>query len=425
MNTVSRHGLWGRISFLMALAVGLALSGCGRIQNPHPGAQPKRSSWYFFNYTIPSAGLASTPAEAPSEVPRFDAATLHLLVETNYFPANVIQNFTDVYGAQVTVTCYKNNRELYRTITRQVTVVKPPGDTPSAGAPTGTVPSYDVLMAPGFMIERFIKEDQLAELDPKALPNLKNLGTEYRVVPYDPGNKHSIPYLWSTAGIAYNYNHLDRHPQKWTDLFEPHPLDAATVKGKLSILPSPRRVIAAGLLSLGYAPNSDNPAEIDAASQFVLEQMKKNHFQIRGMDLPEALASEEILLAMARSSDVAEAAASNANVFFCVPDDGSWITVDNFAIPKNVPPETRTVALAFLNFMLQPTQAGEVSNFSFHASTLPEARAYIHAAVRNGPAFTLPPKSLLQLDSDIQTNKFSDEFWRQVGGSADDEVRLH
>ena len=36
------------------------------------------------------------------------------------------------------------------------------------------------------------------------MTNIGNLGAEWQNPGYDPGNAHSIPYMWWTTGIAYD-----------------------------------------------------------------------------------------------------------------------------------------------------------------------------------------------------------------------------
>ena len=42
------------------------------------------------------------------------------------------------------------------------------------------------------------------ELDQSLIPNVKNLAAEWADPEYDPGNKHSMPYMWWTTGFAYD-----------------------------------------------------------------------------------------------------------------------------------------------------------------------------------------------------------------------------
>ena len=64
--------------------------------------------------------------------------------------------------------------------------------------------TYDVAVPSEYMIEKMRKEDLLIPLDHSKLPNLKYIDPRFIDLPFDPGNKYSIPYFWGTVGIVYN-----------------------------------------------------------------------------------------------------------------------------------------------------------------------------------------------------------------------------
>ena len=65
---------------------------------------------------------------------------------------------------------------------------------------------YDVVVPSASFLERQIKAGVFMKLDRAKLPNLVNMDPEImqRVALHDPGNEHSVPYLWGTTGIGYN-----------------------------------------------------------------------------------------------------------------------------------------------------------------------------------------------------------------------------
>ena len=51
-------------------------------------------------------------------------------------------------------------------------------------------------------------------LDHSLLPNIVNLGAEWADPGYDPGNAHSIPYMWWTTGVAYDTAKVSGEPDQ-------------------------------------------------------------------------------------------------------------------------------------------------------------------------------------------------------------------
>ena len=61
---------------------------------------------------------------------------------------------------------------------------------------------FDLSFPISVDIPALLAKSAIIELDKSLLPNIGNLGTEWSDPGYDPGNAHSIPYMWWTTGIA-------------------------------------------------------------------------------------------------------------------------------------------------------------------------------------------------------------------------------
>ncbi|MDB5993989.1 MAG: extracellular solute-binding protein, partial [Pseudomonas sp.] len=65
---------------------------------------------------------------------------------------------------------------------------------------------YDVVVPSNHFLARQVKAGAFLKLDRAQLPNFKNLDPKLLALleKNDPGNEHSVPYLWGTNGIGYN-----------------------------------------------------------------------------------------------------------------------------------------------------------------------------------------------------------------------------
>ncbi|MHB8522039.1 MAG: polyamine ABC transporter substrate-binding protein [Limisphaerales bacterium] len=391
MKLDCRIRAFGQTVLLVLLA--LTLPGCGKINNPHPDAREKRGL-IFFNYFVENRmETANAGTKASDNRQIYEGLTLRVLVWTNYLPTAVLKGFTDRFGAQVAVSYYDTNDELYDRLAR--------------GEP------FDVVMPAGFMLQRLIERGMVRELNHKSLANLRYLDPEYHTNLFDPGNAHAIPYLWSTAGIAYNFNHLDHIPHKWADLLDPDPAHATGLSNRVSLLPGPVRAIAAALVHLGHSPNSNDTKDLDAAAEVLQTQMEKVHFRFLGGALADALVSEDILMAQAYSSEAERARRRNPHINFTLPEDGVWLTVDHLAIPATTDAQHKVLAEAFINYLLDPVIAAKVVNYSRHASTLSEARAFVEPEVKLGPPYLRPDHIVLQM-YDRQGDAYRQLLWDRM-----------
>ncbi len=71
--------------------------------------------------------------------------------------------------------------------------------------------------------------------------------------PFDPGNKHCVPYQWGTTGIGYRAGYPffeENPPDSWAYVFEPELLEQYADDG-INVLNDPRELTAAALLLSG------------------------------------------------------------------------------------------------------------------------------------------------------------------------------
>ncbi|MCF5799897.1 extracellular solute-binding protein, partial [Pseudomonas sp. PA-1-5A] len=87
---------------------------------------------------------------------------------------------------------------------------------------------YDVVVPSNHFLARQVKAGAFLKLDRAQLPNFKNLDPKLLKLleQNDPGNAHSVPYLWGTNGIGYNVDKVKQvlgidRIDSWAVLFEP------------------------------------------------------------------------------------------------------------------------------------------------------------------------------------------------------------
>ena len=77
-----------------------------------------------------------------------------------------------------------------------------------------------------------IKAGMVIELDHSKFPNMANIDEPFKDATFDPGRKHSIPYMWGTLGIGYRKSKVDaKAVDSWKLL-----LDSDKLAGRISLL---------------------------------------------------------------------------------------------------------------------------------------------------------------------------------------------
>ena len=81
-------------------------------------------------------------------------------------------------------------------------------------------PGYDVIVPTNDFVERIIAAGMLMPLDHAAIPNMANIELAFRDAAFDPGRRHSIPYMWGMLGIGYRKSRCDGAPDSWRWLYD-------------------------------------------------------------------------------------------------------------------------------------------------------------------------------------------------------------
>src|SRR5262245_19808244 len=128
---------------------------------------------------------------------------------------------------------------------------------------------YDIVVPTAPFLERQIKAGVYLTLDKSKLPNLKNMDPEImqRTAAHDPGNEHSLTYLWGTVGLGYNPDMVKKALgtdtiDSWAALLDPAKASKLAKCG-IAILDAPTDVFGSVALYKGIDPNREKPADLE------------------------------------------------------------------------------------------------------------------------------------------------------------------
>ena len=215
--------------------------------------------------------------------------------------------------------------------------------------------SYDVAMPSEYAIEKMKKNDLLIPIDHSKIPNLTNIDPYFLDLPFDPGNKYSIPYFWGTVGIAFNPSLLDGQTfESWEDLWDP------SLKQEVILVDGAREVMGMGLNTLGYSLNTKDEGQLQEATD-KLKTLSPNIKAIIGDEIVETMRRGESAVALVWSGQAADIMYVNEDIDYAVPKEGSNLWFDNMIIPKTA--ANVEGAHQFINFMLDPKIAAQNADY--------------------------------------------------------------
>jgi putrescine transport system substrate-binding protein len=357
-----------RRTAILALGCALLVSACGGGKSGTEG----------------SATVAASSAPESSAAPD-SGKVLNLYIWSDYLAPNALSDFEKQTGIKVHVSYFDTNETL---------------ETRLLAGHSG----FDVVVPTASYFERQIKAGVYLTLDKSKLPNLKNMDGQLmsRVALHDPDNAHGVIYTWGTNGIGYNEKMIkalmpEAPFDSWRMVFDPA-VASKIAKCGISVLDSPAEMLRVVLSYLGRDPNSQKPEDL-AAGEAALTKIRPYIRNINSSEYIEALANGDICLAVGYNGDVLQARdrARDANkgieIKYVVPKEGSILWFDMLAVPKDAPDVES--AYAFLNYMMIPRVAADVSDFRRYATANAAAQPLVQPAVRDDPGI-YPPKELRQ-----------------------------
>ena len=318
---------------------------------------------------------------------------LRIFIWEEYIDPEVFRLFEREFGAKVIEDNYGSNEDMRAKL--------------QAG---GAV--YDLVVPSDYMVVLLRKEGLLLPIDLSRIPNLQYLGVRFRDPPYDPGHRYSVPYQWGITGIGYNKSQVIPPPTHWSDLFAPARIEP--YKNRISMLNDMREVIAAALVASGHSPESTDPQHL-AQAQALLLQQKPFLAKYDSESFEDSLASGETVLAQGWSGEIAMAQAQNPDIAFVVPAEGTFVFVDNWAIPKGA--RQKELAEDFVNFVLRPEISAMIVNHARYASVNEAAKVFIKPEILNGPSYYWPEGTKLWWLHDFSdAGRLYERVWLELKG---------
>jgi spermidine/putrescine transport system substrate-binding protein len=312
---------------------------------------------------------------------------LNLYNWSDYVAKSTIPEFQKQTGIQVTQDFFSSNEELLAKL--------------QAGG-TG----YDVIVPSDYMVSIMVKSDILEPLDMSKIPNFKNVGKNFKGLPYDPTNKYTVPYQWGTTGILYNQKKLGTLEPSWDPMWDP------ANRGKIGMLNDERETPGAALYKLGYSVNSKNKEQLDEAEA----ELKKQKPLLRGyfdstQNRPSVI-NGDLLLGHVFSGDAFLALSQDDDLDYIIPEPAATRWTDNMAIPKGA--EHPDNAHKFINYILGAKTGATLSNYTYYNTPNEAALPMIDGSLKDLPGYQLEPSVFdrLQIIEDVgsATREYSTLF---------------
>ena len=289
----------------------------------------------------------------------------------DYIDPSLIKRFEKEYNYKVIYETFDSNESM-------MTKIKQGGT------------AYDLTIPSEYMIQKMVKQDMLIPLDHSKIKGLENIDERFLDIPFDPGNKFSIPYFWGTLGIIYNDQFVkEGQIQHWNDLWDD------SLKNNLMLIDGAREVMGLALNSDGQSLNSKNDDQLEKASK-KLDKLTPNVKAIVADEIKMYMINGESAAAVTFSGEAASMLEENDHLHYVIPEEGSNLWFDNFVIPKTA--KNIDGAYDFINFMLKPDVAAQNAEYIGYSTPNKKALDILPKEITSDPQFYPSDKIIEHLE---------------------------
>ncbi len=262
------------------------------------------------------------------------ADEVNLFGWSEYIPQEVLDGFTSETGIKVNFETYASNEELLSKLVA------------GGGA-------YDIVQPSDYTAEVMIRRGMLAPLDPAKLPNLRNIGAQFRSLPHDPQGKFTVPYMTGTVGIVVNTEKVKDPIKGYKDVFK------EKFKDRLVVLNDNREIVTWALYSLGLSINDITPASLAKARPVVANWVKL--VKVFDSDSPKtALLNGDVDIGVVWSGEAALLWNENKKFHYVLPAEGAHMFVDTLCIPASA--KNKDAAHKLIDYIMRPEVSKIISD---------------------------------------------------------------
>jgi putrescine transport system substrate-binding protein len=253
---------------------------------------------------------------------------------------------------------------------------------------------YDVMVQAGFQMRLVLEGGKAVQtLDRSRLPNAKYLdpaALRYTDV-LDPGNAHSVPYMWGTVGIGVNEDMLKKvrpglKPNSLSVFLDPE-IAADVSKCGMAMVDEPADVVPSLVAYLGGDIDNIGISDLEATDQ-ALSKVAKYIDVVSPQFFIDEFAKGKYCVAIGYSGDVFQARdtakeAKVGKITYYVPNEGSQLWFDLLVIPRNA--KNLDGAYKLVDFLLKPETAAANTNFVQYANPVVDSAKFIKPALLSDP----------------------------------------
>ncbi len=310
---------------------------------------------------------------------------------TDYTSPDLLNKFEKETGIKVTLDTFDSNETLL------------------AKLKTGGGSGYDIVVPSHNYVPILIQEGLLMKINAGKLKGYENIIDALKSPPWDPGNVYSIPWQHGTTSFAVDTAVYSGDINTYKILFEP----PTELQGKVAMFNASGEVIEMALVYLGFPQCNEDSGQMKQVLDLLLNQ--KPHVKVYNSDgILERMVSGDVAIHMVWNGYAMRTRKQKTSIQYAYPVEGVLSWADNLVVPKDA--GNKASAIKFIEFMMQPENAGLQTNFARYANGIKGSEAIIDEELKSAPEMKLPAgvESVFPMSCSEKSIKLYDKVWTKL-----------
>ena len=301
----------------------------------------------------------------------------------------IFENFQRETGIQVLTSYYETNEEMLVKL-----------EATNGGG-------YDLIMPSDYAVKHLIDRGILAKLDRSKLPFFKHLNKALLSQFFDKTNSYSVPFCAAVYGFGIDKKKFPNSipNASWENIFNPEKAPSG-----IAMPNDIREIICMASKYLFNKIPDLTKKQIEQIKKLLKKQRVKvsAYSDLRADNL---LASGNCSIAVTNETIIWYGIMHNANIDLLIPEDGTFTSIENLAMPKST--KVKELVYTLLNYLYKPTVMKQTTKLNALFPARPDVVEAIHKENPNSPIKFSDKqfKNSSFFRFDALTNEQVDEIW--------------